>query len=132
MSYQVDSADGRCLYRGNDLELACEIHDQLPDAHLVVMPSQTDPRREVTSFSLRRIRPCTTLAVLNRSAPGTTTRRHAAAMIVSAMPIPDSLPSKKYIRARTTSLVAAAAARDRPKIESRRCETPAGTSAHQI
>ena len=47
MSYQVDSADGRCLYRGNDLELACEIHDQLPDAHLVVMP----PPRSLTESS---------------------------------------------------------------------------------
>jgi hypothetical protein len=34
MPYEVDAADGRCLYRGYDLELACEIHDQLPTAHL--------------------------------------------------------------------------------------------------
>ena len=39
MSYHVDSADGRCLYRGNDLELACESHDDVADAHLVVRPA---------------------------------------------------------------------------------------------
>jgi hypothetical protein len=39
MAYEVDTADGRCLYRGDDLALACEIHDQLPTAHLRVVPA---------------------------------------------------------------------------------------------
>jgi hypothetical protein len=39
MPYEVDTADGRCLYRGHDLGLACEIHDQVPTAVLVVLPS---------------------------------------------------------------------------------------------
>jgi hypothetical protein len=39
MPYEVDTVDGRCLYRGDDIELACEIHDQVPTAVLVVLPS---------------------------------------------------------------------------------------------
>jgi hypothetical protein len=39
MPYEVDT-DGRCLYRGHDLELACEIHDQVPTAVLLTLPSQ--------------------------------------------------------------------------------------------
>jgi hypothetical protein len=38
MPYQVDTADGACLYRGNDLELACDLHDHAPFARLVVLP----------------------------------------------------------------------------------------------
>jgi hypothetical protein len=38
VSYEVDSAEGRCLYRGDDLVLACEIHDQDPTARLVSLP----------------------------------------------------------------------------------------------
>jgi hypothetical protein len=34
VAYEVDDAAGRCLYRGTDLELACEIHDQDAAAHL--------------------------------------------------------------------------------------------------
>jgi hypothetical protein len=34
MSYEVDSASGRCLYRGDDLELACDIYDHETGAHL--------------------------------------------------------------------------------------------------
>lgn len=34
-AYEVDDAAGRCLYRGTDLELACEIHDLDPAAHLL-------------------------------------------------------------------------------------------------
>jgi hypothetical protein len=37
--YEVDNADGLCLYRGRDLELACEIHDQTRSAHLVILTS---------------------------------------------------------------------------------------------
>jgi hypothetical protein len=33
-AYEVDAAAGRCLYRGTDLELACDIHDHDPGAHL--------------------------------------------------------------------------------------------------
>jgi hypothetical protein len=36
MTYEVDSADGSCLYRGDDLGLACEIHDELATARPVV------------------------------------------------------------------------------------------------
>jgi hypothetical protein len=39
MPYEVDTADGRCLYRGHDLGLACEIHDQVPTAVLLTLPS---------------------------------------------------------------------------------------------
>ena len=39
MPYQVISADGACLYRGNDLELACDIHDHVPAARLTVLPN---------------------------------------------------------------------------------------------
>jgi hypothetical protein len=34
VAYEVDDAWGRCVYRGSDLELACEIHDRDPGAHL--------------------------------------------------------------------------------------------------
>ena len=33
-TYEVDDAAGRCLYRGTDLELARDIHDHDPGAHL--------------------------------------------------------------------------------------------------
>lgn len=39
MPYQVDSTEGRCLYRGEDLELACELLDQEPTARLVTLPA---------------------------------------------------------------------------------------------
>jgi hypothetical protein len=39
MPYEIDDAEGRCLYRGDDLELACEIHDREPSAHLVLLPA---------------------------------------------------------------------------------------------
>jgi hypothetical protein len=38
MPYEIDDADGRCLYRGDDLALACEIHDGVPTARLLVLP----------------------------------------------------------------------------------------------
>jgi hypothetical protein len=38
MWYEIDDADGGCLYRGTDLELACEIHDLDAAAHLLVLP----------------------------------------------------------------------------------------------
>jgi hypothetical protein len=41
MPYEVDSAEGECLYRGNDLELACEIHDRVPSAYLMILPART-------------------------------------------------------------------------------------------
>jgi hypothetical protein len=41
MSYEIDDRDGRCLYRGDDLGLACEIHDQNPTARLVMLPVPT-------------------------------------------------------------------------------------------
>ena len=41
MPYEVDAADGRCLYRGYDLELACEIHDQTTTARLLVLATPT-------------------------------------------------------------------------------------------
>lgn len=44
MTYEIRDLEGRCLYRGSDLELACEIHDQDPGAHLVICPSATGTR----------------------------------------------------------------------------------------
>jgi hypothetical protein len=41
MTYEVDSARGTCLYRGDDLELACDIYEHETDAHLQLLP---DPR----------------------------------------------------------------------------------------
>jgi hypothetical protein len=38
MTYEVDSALGRCLYRGDDLELACDIYEHEIDAHLQLLP----------------------------------------------------------------------------------------------
>jgi hypothetical protein len=38
MTYEVDSALGRCLYRGEDLELACDIYEHEKDAHLEILP----------------------------------------------------------------------------------------------
>jgi hypothetical protein len=35
VAYEVTAPDGTCQYRGADLELACDIHDQSPEAHLV-------------------------------------------------------------------------------------------------
>jgi hypothetical protein len=43
MPYEVDTADGRCLYRGEDLALACEIHDGVPAARLVILPAPPAP-----------------------------------------------------------------------------------------
>jgi hypothetical protein len=37
MTYEVDSAIGRCLYRGDDLELACDIYEHEKDAHLQIV-----------------------------------------------------------------------------------------------
>jgi hypothetical protein len=37
MPYEIVDGDGRCLYRGNDLELACKIHDQDRSAQFVVL-----------------------------------------------------------------------------------------------
>ncbi|HEV7825164.1 MAG TPA: hypothetical protein VGP02_09680 [Mycobacteriales bacterium] len=45
MAYEVDSALGTCLYRGDDLELACDIHDHETGAHLQVIPDVPDERR---------------------------------------------------------------------------------------
>jgi hypothetical protein len=44
MTYEIRDGQGRCLYRGNDLALACEIHDQDRDARLVRV-APTDLRR---------------------------------------------------------------------------------------
>jgi hypothetical protein len=44
MSYEIDDCDGRCLYRGDDLGLACEIHDQNPTARLVMLPAPVQRR----------------------------------------------------------------------------------------
>jgi hypothetical protein len=44
MAYEVDSPDGRCLYRGDDLELACEIHDQVPAARLLLLSAPAGSR----------------------------------------------------------------------------------------
>jgi hypothetical protein len=41
MPYEIDDGAGRCLYRGDDLELACELHDQYPSARLVILPATT-------------------------------------------------------------------------------------------
>jgi hypothetical protein len=41
MTYEVDSAIGRCLYRGDDLELACDIYEHEKDAHLQIVPAPT-------------------------------------------------------------------------------------------
>jgi hypothetical protein len=45
MPYEVDTDDGRCLYRGEDLALACEIHDGVPAARLVILPGPPAPVR---------------------------------------------------------------------------------------
>jgi hypothetical protein len=45
MPYEVDTDDGRCLYRGEDLALACEIHDGVPAARLVMLPAPAAPVR---------------------------------------------------------------------------------------
>jgi hypothetical protein len=45
MAYEVDSALGTCLYRGDDLELACDIYEHETDAHLQVVPDvPAEPR----------------------------------------------------------------------------------------
>jgi hypothetical protein len=65
MPYEVDTPDGRCLYRGDDLELACEIHDQDPTAVLVTLPATTE-RRTTTPWKgpavTRRADPARTTA----------------------------------------------------------------------
>lgn len=43
VAYEVADAAGRCLYRGTDLGLACEVHDGDPGAHL--SRRQTVPRQ---------------------------------------------------------------------------------------
>ncbi|HEY0486358.1 MAG TPA: hypothetical protein VGD72_08925 [Mycobacteriales bacterium] len=40
MTYEVDSAQGSCLYRGDDLELACDIYEHEKDAHLQILPER--------------------------------------------------------------------------------------------
>jgi hypothetical protein len=50
MPYEVDDRDGRCLYRGDDLELACEIHDQVQSARLRHL---TDSRHRASAGGLR-------------------------------------------------------------------------------
>jgi hypothetical protein len=48
MSYEVDDALGHCLYRGGDLELACDIYEHEIGAHLQLIADQpgreNDPR----------------------------------------------------------------------------------------
>jgi hypothetical protein len=44
MPYQVDSSDGCCIYRGNDLELACEIYEATPSATLLISCPQDSER----------------------------------------------------------------------------------------
>jgi hypothetical protein len=38
MTYEVDNAIGGCLYRGHDLELACDILEHESGAHLQILP----------------------------------------------------------------------------------------------
>jgi hypothetical protein len=45
MAYLVSAGDGGCLYLGDDLELACELHDQDPGAHLAVVTPVLPPHR---------------------------------------------------------------------------------------
>jgi hypothetical protein len=45
MTYEVDSTEGRCLYRGDDLELACDIYDHERDAHLVLLADYVPVQR---------------------------------------------------------------------------------------
>jgi hypothetical protein len=44
VTYEIRDSQGRCLYRGNDLALACEIHDHDPRARLAMIPFAADPR----------------------------------------------------------------------------------------
>jgi hypothetical protein len=41
MPYEIVDAQGRCLYRGDDLALACEIHDRDPAARLMIPPAMS-------------------------------------------------------------------------------------------
>ena len=50
VAYEVTAPDGTCQYRGTDLELACDIHDRLPDAHLVRLA----PEQVVRAYGERR------------------------------------------------------------------------------
>jgi hypothetical protein len=47
MSYEVDSALGCCLYRGDDLELACDIYEHEKDAHLQIVPAPAPQDRPI-------------------------------------------------------------------------------------
>ena len=42
VAYEVDSLEGSCIYRGNDLELACEIYDATPAAVLHAIRGSED------------------------------------------------------------------------------------------
>ncbi|MCW2611267.1 MAG: hypothetical protein QOC93_640 [Actinomycetota bacterium] len=46
MTYEVDDALGCCLYRGDDLELACDIYEHERDAHLEIRPVPAPPVRQ--------------------------------------------------------------------------------------
>jgi hypothetical protein len=45
MAYEVDSAQGTCLYRGEDLELACDIYEHETGAHLQLLPVASADQR---------------------------------------------------------------------------------------
>lgn len=63
MPYEIHDAEGHCLYRGDDLELACEIHDQDSGACLVVLPSpRTVPARPAPRRAYRGPRHCASAA----------------------------------------------------------------------
>jgi two-component system NarL family sensor kinase len=75
MPYEVASASGACLYRGDDLELACEIHDAILTASLVTLvpPPVRTPVREPEKLkgwlSTTMRRECIRLVNRNRGEP---------------------------------------------------------------
>ena len=50
MPYQVNASDGRCLYRGGDIELACEIYNCAHGATLCTLPTPSAPQALGTRF----------------------------------------------------------------------------------
>jgi hypothetical protein len=49
MTYEVDSSIGSCLYRGHDLELACDILEHESGAHLQMFPDVSTTQRPTGS-----------------------------------------------------------------------------------
>jgi hypothetical protein len=54
MPYELDTVDGSCLYRGNDLALACELHDQVPTARLFILTAVGSQPNSPPHYERRR------------------------------------------------------------------------------